>query len=358
MSEQNEVAEIIASKVEGFGYRLMSAREQKKLSISDVAADLRLDERIVRALEQQDYNQLPQPAYVCGYIRNYAKMLGIFPEPLVESYKKEIEENLTPKLRATGQVRRPEPNSIKRLLVLLLVLVFSIAGIAGWQLWQYHQNNNTATAETETDNESLQISDDPTKLGLPEPDNLLSADSNNSAIQKNSGSEPEPQEAELLQTEAETPPAVPVTAEEDAIEAGAATNDESMPGPATAAGVQYEADNTASTAAETVAGNQAVAEIVEPVTAETTSSPVPVALERDTLVLDFSGQSWISITDADGKKLSKGLIGQGRHLELKGAKPYHVFLGDATVVTVSINGVVYDHSSYINEKKVARFKVE
>jgi len=76
------------------------------------------------------------------------------------------------------------------------------------------------------------------------------------------------------------------------------------------------------------------------------------------LILDFTSDSWIRIRDANGKILAKDLQKKGTHLQLEGKRPYKVFLGDATGVTVRINTTVFDHSAYINEKKIARFEVK
>ena len=82
------------------------------------------------------------------------------------------------------------------------------------------------------------------------------------------------------------------------------------------------------------------------------------AVLNNQLVLTFSGNSWISIKDADNKMLSTGLKRAGKTLQLDGKKPYKVFLGDARVVKVSINGKIFDHTKYINEKNIARFNVK
>ena len=81
-SDQQELKDIIASKEDGFGFIFKQARIEKKLSIDDITRGLHLDKKIIVALENEDYAQLPAPAFVCGYIRNYAKFLRIQSEPL------------------------------------------------------------------------------------------------------------------------------------------------------------------------------------------------------------------------------------------------------------------------------------
>ncbi|HQR56504.1 MAG TPA: helix-turn-helix transcriptional regulator, partial [Burkholderiaceae bacterium] len=52
-----------------FGARLQWQRERMGLSVSDVAARLRLHPNQVRALEQEALSALPEAAYVRGFVR-------------------------------------------------------------------------------------------------------------------------------------------------------------------------------------------------------------------------------------------------------------------------------------------------
>ena len=99
-TEQQELKDIIATRADGFGYHFKTARDEKNLTVDDVARALHLDKKIVLALESEDHTQLPVAAFVCGYIRNYCKFLNIEPEPLIEYYKSEChDEGLDPGLK-------------------------------------------------------------------------------------------------------------------------------------------------------------------------------------------------------------------------------------------------------------------
>jgi cytoskeleton protein RodZ len=54
--------------------------------VAEVAVQLRLSERLVRALEQEELRALPAPVFVRGHLRNYTKLLGIAPEELLAAY--------------------------------------------------------------------------------------------------------------------------------------------------------------------------------------------------------------------------------------------------------------------------------
>lgn len=68
---------------ESTGARLKHARESQGLSVFDVARALRLSEKQIAALEVDDYSKLPGRTFVRGFIRNYARLLQLDPEPLM-----------------------------------------------------------------------------------------------------------------------------------------------------------------------------------------------------------------------------------------------------------------------------------
>ncbi|MDZ4063207.1 MAG: helix-turn-helix domain-containing protein, partial [Coriobacteriia bacterium] len=71
------------------GETLSSARRALGASIADAEQETRIRTRSLEALERADYDKLPNPAYVKGYIISYAKFLGLDPAPLLELYREE-----------------------------------------------------------------------------------------------------------------------------------------------------------------------------------------------------------------------------------------------------------------------------
>lgn len=69
------------------GDSLSDERRRQGKSLVDVEAATRIRARLLESLEHGDYDQLPAPAYVKGYIQSYAKYLDIPAQPLLEMYK-------------------------------------------------------------------------------------------------------------------------------------------------------------------------------------------------------------------------------------------------------------------------------
>lgn len=59
------------------GERLRSAREDKGLTLEDVAAQTRIPRRHLESLEASDWDKLPAPTYTIGFARSYATTVGL-----------------------------------------------------------------------------------------------------------------------------------------------------------------------------------------------------------------------------------------------------------------------------------------
>ncbi|HMV71854.1 MAG TPA: helix-turn-helix domain-containing protein [Pseudomonadales bacterium] len=70
----------------GPGERLRAARETAGLSVAEVAEELQLLQSFVRALEQNSYERIRGDTFVRGCLRNYARLLGLDPQEIVDAY--------------------------------------------------------------------------------------------------------------------------------------------------------------------------------------------------------------------------------------------------------------------------------
>ena len=69
------------------GRRLRVLRQSRGIEIERIAAQLHLRVAAVEALEQDRYPDLPGPVFVAGYLRNYARLLGLDAEPLIGAFR-------------------------------------------------------------------------------------------------------------------------------------------------------------------------------------------------------------------------------------------------------------------------------
>jgi len=59
------------------GERLRAAREAKKLSLEDIAAQTRIPQRHLESIETADWDALPAPTYTTGFAKSYASAVGL-----------------------------------------------------------------------------------------------------------------------------------------------------------------------------------------------------------------------------------------------------------------------------------------
>lgn len=122
-----------------FGARLAAAREKEGLSVGDMAARLRLHVNQVRALESEDLARLPEAAYVRGFVRSYARALGLDAAPLVDDLNAKLApasdsvvDGMT-RARDYSPVRAAAQERASRALVIgLSVVALVVLGVLGW----------------------------------------------------------------------------------------------------------------------------------------------------------------------------------------------------------------------------------
>ena len=72
----------------GPGARLREAREAAGITVEKVATSLLLDSDTIRALEADAFDRLPAPTFVRGYLRGYARVVGLPAGPILEMYNR------------------------------------------------------------------------------------------------------------------------------------------------------------------------------------------------------------------------------------------------------------------------------
>jgi cytoskeleton protein RodZ len=72
-------------KADAAGAALLRERRRQGLSLGDISRQLKLSVRQVEALERDDYSAYKGPVFIHGFISNYAKLLGLDPDPLIRA---------------------------------------------------------------------------------------------------------------------------------------------------------------------------------------------------------------------------------------------------------------------------------
>lgn len=369
-----------AAESDSPGRRLQQARLARKFDLAHVAAELRLSETTIDAIERDDYSELPGPVFVAGYIRNYARLVGLDPEPLNAAFYR-LHPDATPPLRGTARSGGEDKHQGAHpalLLVTLLVIAALLGGVYVW--WEAQQGapgragaagedpRAPAAAEAELEGPA------PAESGPPDP--AAGLERLPDATERAPTEEPDaagprtaerdsdagaPQTAALGERAREPAPPAPLPAPAPPEDAAAPPAEGSEPAgaePGPAAEATAAAEVT--TAAEADAGAQAGADTDASAEAGPESPADGAAAEgtaNSRVVLEFTGPCWVDIRDATGEVLLFGEMSRGDRELLGGEPPYSLVLGNAAAVRMTVSGEPFDVRA-VARGNVARFELD
>lgn len=117
----------------GIGAQLHAAREEKGLSLEQVAAETRIPQRHLVAIEAGDFGRLPGRTYAVGFSRTYAKTVGLDQDDVAAMVRAELdaqlgEEEYRPASFEPGDPARAPSRAL--FYVSIVAGLIAIAGIA------------------------------------------------------------------------------------------------------------------------------------------------------------------------------------------------------------------------------------
>ena len=128
----------------GIGQLLRETREAKGLTLDDVEQEIRIRSSYLEALENEDYDRLPGAVYVRGFLRNYARLLGV---ELEETPPDASNAPTTTNNSHTANNHRykinepmavPLEESPSRLVLWIVIALIVVAVLGGGGYWVYH----------------------------------------------------------------------------------------------------------------------------------------------------------------------------------------------------------------------------
>jgi cytoskeleton protein RodZ len=131
----------VGDLLESFGESLKKSRQEKGLTPKDVAEATRIPAHIIEDLESGNESRMPAPVYVKGFIRAYARELGLDEEQLLQEYGDSRVLEGEP-LELAVSIGTEKPSS--PLAVLVLALIFAVLLLAGGYYFFYKSEEPTA----------------------------------------------------------------------------------------------------------------------------------------------------------------------------------------------------------------------
>lgn len=355
---------------EQLGRILREAREQRGLSLEEVAQELRLHARVVAALEGDGQAALPPHAFVVGYIRSYGRLLDLPTEELVAMYGRP--EPRTP--HAVGNVRdRARVDS--RALPVRLVTYALMAGLVvfGVLWWFSQQGAGDALSVGGMDGDRVEIQ--PERIPILPGRHPEAEGGESGGVGQGNGAAAHPV-AEMAGNErggAFEPP----SEEEPPMTAGKRVDAPGKPGTAARPGAPLPAVQAPaappSAVVPTLPGKPgttppAAPMVVAPATApaapgaKPAAEPVPLAAPKPAaargaeLSIKFGEDCWTDVRDAAGNRVLYDLAKAGQTRTVQGQAPFKVFLGRAGNAEVTYKGKPFDIKPF-TDRNIARFSL-
>ncbi|MCG9745791.1 RodZ domain-containing protein [Shewanella sp. Isolate8] len=302
---------------ETLGQWLKAARESRQMTLTSVAERLNLRPSIVKDLEADNYDNIASATYVKGYVKNYARILGL-EMARVDAYLAESFPVVdAPTMQSFSRKTTRQARDGRLMLVTYLIIFVLLALLVLWWV-----QKSAMVADLDLSKPSVEEAAELSTL--PGEPSLMPAQD----PQADTGIEMP--RASLSQTASEQGASEPTVTESTAAE------------PATAEPLERATQASLSQEPQALESSR--------------TDDTAQAVDDAELALSLSGDCWIKVTDANGKVLVNGLKLAGKEMNVFGQAPFKVILGAPQSLTMHLNGEPIDLAKYPSGR-VARLTV-
>ena len=321
--------EVVAANRVNPGETLRQARESNGWSLAEVALKLNLTTTSLGNLEAGAFDKLPGHTFARGYIRAYAKLLGIDQTVLVQEFDQFTgTDSQGSSVHGLGRIE--EPVRVSHTILRIVSLLLLVAVIGGGFVWWQDQASQRSKDLTSSAMEHVEVesADGTTQIHpLDEPEDQAVAEGQATSEAPLATEQPAPETAPA--TTAAVP--APVT-------------------PATPAAPTAQAHTPAAPASAPPAPAASATPAISPPT-------TPALIAGDGRVqVTFIADCWTQVTDGNGKVLFSGLKRKGDTLDQGGKPPLTLRLGFARGTQVAYNGQPVDVAPFTSGE-TARLKL-
>ncbi|MBA5600639.1 cytoskeleton protein RodZ [Pectobacterium aroidearum] len=313
------------------GERLREARERLGFTQQTIAERLCLKISTVRDIEDGTTPADLAPTFLRGYVRSYAKLVHLPEDELLPAVDKQaIPKTISVSPMQSFSLKKSRKKRDGWLMTITWLVVLVVLGLTGAWWWQNHQAQQAEINSMVDHASSMQAQTE----GQPVP--LMDNSAPQETATPNSAAAPASTPVDLSATVTATP-STPSSA--------------SSTTPSTAPSSQ--SPSQANTAQHQAAGNGLLGAGAVAPAAGTVAESNPVSAAH-ALVMTFTADCWLEVTDASGKKLFSGMQRNGGTLNLDGQSPYKLKIGAPAAVQIQFQGKPVDLSRFVRSNQVAR----
>jgi cytoskeleton protein RodZ len=270
-----------------FGDRLRREREMRGITLDEITESTKISRRHLEALEGEHFDQLPGGVFNKGFVRAYARFLGLDEDRAVADYAAASNDKPAPEDKFPLEIHvepNPDLNPRRSYLPLVFAVAALVGVLVGYGFWIKSKPHNTNTeAEDTRQTTPANVVTEP-KAKVPVQGTAATAESTKASVP----------------AAASAPTATPVQAEIAAVPRPAEPRREAAP----------------------------TEPSVTPASGKEKSFFVQVKAKED---------SWVSIV-ADGKSVMQRVLSADKHKKVKAGKTLILRTGNAGGIEVSFNG--------------------
>ncbi|MEG3765694.1 RodZ domain-containing protein [Alteromonas sp. 14N.309.X.WAT.G.H12] len=329
-SKESQVEEQPVQDTPTPGTMLRQARERLGLTQLQMAEKLFLKKQNIEDIESDRLDENMSVTFAKGYVRMYAKQVGIDDNLVILEFEK-IHTTTKPPAKLQSFSRRvaKQAHDDRWMMVTWIIILLLLAAFVVW--WYQQPDDKTALVENETttttsaavkaltsDTENVDTGDADTKVN----EAALSAADKDDAIEN----EAPASEGEDLSVQAET-----------------VQSDASIP---------TDSDNLPTQSDITSQASDSDVGQANPVQSEENNLQAEVV----DVVFTFAEDCWVNIEDATSEAIAYGVKTAGRVMPISGVPPFKVTLGAPDGVSITYDGEAVDISQF-QDGRIARFSL-
>ena len=127
-----------------FGDKLRREREMRGITLAEIAESTKISTRWLKALEEEQFEVLPGGVFNRGFVRSYARFLGIDEEQTVADYIAASNEQEPPPDKFPLETHErasdsPPLNPKRSILPVVLAFMALVLVVGGWAYWMKHK---------------------------------------------------------------------------------------------------------------------------------------------------------------------------------------------------------------------------
>ena len=319
----------------GPGDRLQAARIENGMSIEDVAARMHLSVGILKAIEENNFDDITAPIFVKGYLRSYARIVSLGEDEMIHQYLNYYSDEDPPISPTSHLTPELSPDDARIKWTTFLVVVGLLGFLTFWWWNQYQAKPDVVSLDTEQ-TDSMQLAEATSDTVIVE--NQVAGDA--SVVGEIDVSLLAADEPAVADPVVETKTQEPVNLEQAEPEISDLAQEEMF---------QEMIQEEVAQAQEVGATNlEALAREVSRIAPMGGTEQLDIVIHADT---------WVDIKDANGHQLVYELLRADQEVNLIGSAPFSVFLGNAHGVNLIFNNETIDISRRIRDDNTARVKI-